>query len=329
MNAPYKEIPTIHAVLNPYEDIQIIRVNKVFLGEGDANQMAKVADSVNYKQDEITVTMNHSSNTKAVIFHDSVVTAQSGAFSTTQRVYVSSEKLEKGGTYTLTVKNTHTGNVFTSIASPIADVDSVGLPFSAPYFPYAQNTPVDAYINYAPTSSAGTKTNSIYFPPVTNAKIYMLIIRNHFYNEGVTRTYDYVDYVVNDPKETRDIAGVKNISVRFSTKDFMATVGINLSRKNLQDVPGRKMWLVEYIVYAATQEYVDFMEFSKPSLSLNQNKPLYSNFKDNAALGIFTFRSKLLVKKEIAAEFINYYSSNVNTCKYKFYDSFDKIIGCK
>ena len=57
INAPYKEIPSIYAVLNPQENIQIIRINKVFLGEGDANVMAKVADSVNYNAGDLLVTL--------------------------------------------------------------------------------------------------------------------------------------------------------------------------------------------------------------------------------------------------------------------------------
>lgn len=334
LNAPYKEIPTVYAVLNPYEKIQMIRINKTFLGEGDANKMARVSDSVNYAQDEITVTLNHSSSSKTIIFRDSMVTTEPGAFNTNQRIYVSSEQLETQGTYTLTVKNTHTGNVFTATASPIADVDSLGLPFEPPYFPYDPHTDPNSnlYINYAPVTAAATKTNSVYFKPVPKAEVYMLVIRNHFYNDlGATRSYDFVDYVVNDPQEvwTPSSGGPTYIRTRFSSKDYMSTIGVNLSKKNLGAVPGRKLWLMEFIVYASTQEYVDFVEFSKPSLSLNQNKPLYSNFKDKAAFGIFTFRSKLIVQKEPSVEFINYYSSNSNTCKYNFYNANNMLSTCK
>jgi hypothetical protein len=55
VNAPYKEIPSIYAILNPTETEQMIRINKVFLGEGDANKMAKVSDSVNYAENELEV----------------------------------------------------------------------------------------------------------------------------------------------------------------------------------------------------------------------------------------------------------------------------------
>ena len=49
INAPYKEVPSVYAVLNPQDPIQMIRINKVFLGEGNANEMAQISDSINYR----------------------------------------------------------------------------------------------------------------------------------------------------------------------------------------------------------------------------------------------------------------------------------------
>src|ERR1700761_3566888 len=99
LNAPYKEYPSIYAVLNAYETVQMIRINKVFLGVGDANQMAKVADSVNYQPGELTVTLTRTLNDytvaagysrdasghftiseNTVTFRDSVVQTVPGAF---------------------------------------------------------------------------------------------------------------------------------------------------------------------------------------------------------------------------------------------------------
>src|SRR6202007_299833 len=104
INAPYKEVPTIYAVLNPQETIQMVRVNKVFLGEGNVADMAKVSDSVNYQPDEISVTLQRfvngvqtvatpTGNKMVITFRDSVIQSNPGAFSTTQRVYVTSDRL--------------------------------------------------------------------------------------------------------------------------------------------------------------------------------------------------------------------------------------------
>ena len=84
VNAPYTEIPTIYAVLNPQEAIQMIRVNKVFLGEGNANEMAQVADSINYQAGDLAVTLERfvngnqvaatpTSNKLTITFHDSII----------------------------------------------------------------------------------------------------------------------------------------------------------------------------------------------------------------------------------------------------------------
>jgi hypothetical protein len=171
LNAPYKEIPSIYAVLNPSEKTQIIRINKVFLGEGDANQMAQVADSVNYAPGEITVTLNRfvdgkqvnvSPGKRTITFTEAEVKTAPGAFNTNQRVYVCNDDLHEElpiidpitklntntkwkvhGNFVLTVKNNKTGNVFTAKATAIDSVkgdqrlspDQALSPFSPPYYP--------------------------------------------------------------------------------------------------------------------------------------------------------------------------------------------------
>src|SRR3954465_14792370 len=57
LNAPYEEIPSVYAVLNPDDTLHMLRINKSFLGESDANIMAKVADSINYDPGEIEVSL--------------------------------------------------------------------------------------------------------------------------------------------------------------------------------------------------------------------------------------------------------------------------------
>ena len=46
--ADYKEIMVVYGLLNQYDSVQLIKVNKAFLGEGNALIMAQQRDSVNY-----------------------------------------------------------------------------------------------------------------------------------------------------------------------------------------------------------------------------------------------------------------------------------------
>jgi hypothetical protein len=342
LNAPYKEVPSVYALLNPYEKQQMIRINKVFLGVGDANQMAKVSDSVNYQPGELTVTLeryvngqrvtaNAKKDTIAIVFTESVVTTVDGPFTTTQRVYITSDSLFHDGEYLLRIRNNHTGNEFTSRASPILQVASnqgygVLVP---PYRPYPSGYNGTEFIDYsAPTATVSVKP--LYFKPVDRGKIYQVVIRTHYYNDlGSTTTFDNVDFIFDDPKSTKIFSGVTYINVTFKSGDYYANMGLGLSRKIPDGALGRKVFMIEYIIHASTQEYVDWIEFAKPSLSLNQNKPLYSNFTDHAALGIFTFRSSVYIQKEPSTVFVNSFSRNASTCQYKFYDSNNNILGCK
>jgi hypothetical protein len=174
----------------------------------------------------------------------------------------------------------------------------------------------------------------ILFRPVGGATaMYQLIIRTHYYNDlgGGSRTTDYVDYDFGSkyPKDAVTLGGDKYIRTSFRSNDYFSAVGVGLSRKNLtNNVVGRKVWLIEYIIHSATQDYLDYLEYAKPSLSLNQTKPLYSNFENQSAIGIFTFRATRSVKKEPATTFVNEFSRNSNTCSYRFFDSNDQILGC-
>jgi len=47
--APYKETTVVYGLLDPDTSVQYIKINKAFLGEGDALVMAQQMDSTNYK----------------------------------------------------------------------------------------------------------------------------------------------------------------------------------------------------------------------------------------------------------------------------------------
>jgi hypothetical protein len=329
LNAPYKEIPSIYAVLNPYESLQMIRVNKVFLGEGNAYDMAKVSDSVNYQPGELTVSLKHSTGS-TLLFRDSVIQTAEGAFNTSQRVYVSGEKIATSGSYTLTVKNNTTGKFFTASCQAIDRVpQNQGYkPLQPPYYKYPAGTAATDYVDYK------TADGSIRFALLpSEVQIYQLVIRNHYYNDyGSYKVNEYVDYSFGNryPKDAVDFSFGKWIVTTFKRNDYFSAVGVGMSKKS-QDpaIKGRKMWMIEYLIYASTQEYLDYLEYAKPPLGFNQNKPLYSNFANGDALGLFTMRTTCSVQKEMASVMISEFATNPNTCNYRFYDFNDNLQGCK
>jgi hypothetical protein len=351
LNAPYKEIPTIYAVLSPNEKVHRIRINKVFLGEGNANVMAKVADSVNYGPGEITVTMDRydyyqyfskdRKPTKSYAFTEQEVKTTEGAFSNFQRIYVNSDSaMDQSGVYKLNVKNNHTGAVFTATAIAFkneARISGTGywapsLLF-APYYPFPPGTNPDWYIDYSSGSIPAQKKIN-YFPIDTTVKICQQVIRLHFYDSlyNYQKEYHYVDYAsLNQyPKDASTVGGQKMLSRVFTYNDFFSNLGTALGKMNLSaNVYGRKCDRIEYIVYFSTQQFLDYLQFSAPSQNISQQKPLYSNFENSAALGIFTFRSSFSVSKSISSSFIDHTANDPATCKYQFFSSQLKKTGCQ
>lgn len=300
LNAPYKEYPSIYAVLCPQDKKQMIRVNKVFLGEGDANAMAKVSDSINYNAGELTITLNRFSNgnqvaaspdSSTILFREEIIQTLNGAFSTTQRVYTTDKKLYTNGVYFLTVKNNHTGSVFTATSTAIDSVKPNYKPFLPAYYPAPPPlTPTDESYNFINYSTAAITTVAINFPP-NEAAIYQLKLRMHYFDSTEVRDKEYyfVDYDFNIQKLQDKNITTGLLQVTFKSQNLFDVVGNALSKLYLNDVSGRKMYKIQYFIFSTTNDYYDYLQYTTPSFNISQNKPLYSNFDDKAALGIFTF----------------------------------------
>lgn len=66
VGAPWKEIPVTYAILDGASDVQYIRVEKAFLGEESAFKLAKIADSLYYPADAITVFLDRMNGSTVV-----------------------------------------------------------------------------------------------------------------------------------------------------------------------------------------------------------------------------------------------------------------------
>ena len=55
VSADWKEVAVVYGLLDQSNDQQYIKINKAYLGIGDALQMASVADSINYNPADLEV----------------------------------------------------------------------------------------------------------------------------------------------------------------------------------------------------------------------------------------------------------------------------------
>ena len=59
INAPYKNVTVVYGLLNQLEPVQYIKINKAYLGAGDALIYAQIADSNEWAESDITVARVH------------------------------------------------------------------------------------------------------------------------------------------------------------------------------------------------------------------------------------------------------------------------------
>ncbi len=189
LNAPYKETMVIYGLLNSADDsAQYIRISKGFLGEGNALIMAQQADSINYADildvqiaEEINGIVQNSYQLERV---DSIP-KDAGLFAYPYQVYyrLNNRALNSSSLYRLTVRNTQTGNVASSVTRIVKDLN--------PLLDIVNPSPVPN------TDFSAKNMFSVRFNSPENGRLFDLVIRFHYTeisNSDSSKTYHYVDW---------------------------------------------------------------------------------------------------------------------------------------
>lgn len=355
VNAPYKDVPNVYAVLCAQENKQYIRINKTFLGEGDANQMAQVTDSVNYQPNELTVTLkrfvngaqvNASAQSLVVTFGEEVIQTNPGAFSRWQRIYTTTEKLFTSGDYELIVKNNKSGAEFKA-KSPAMDSIRVTKSWTTAQVPPLLNSyKVYPYPNaisndsskYLVDLSTINQKYSLYVPinePGLKGYIYQATIRANYYDSialansaGHVKRENFVDYFFSPKLNPKDkvytpIYG-DHLPFELTGGDLAGAFGFEFSKKGSpaaagEGFIGRFVYKLTFIINSSTQDYYNYLNFSSPSLNVAQEKPLYTNFENKAAYGIFTFKSRCMLARRVSGPYSKFFGNDSRTCNYNFF----------
>ncbi|MBS1638152.1 MAG: hypothetical protein JST26_19725 [Bacteroidetes bacterium] len=330
--APYKESVSVYGFLNANDTIQQIRINKVFLGEGDATVMAQNSDSINFPAGALTVTLERYKNGQklaasattsatSIVLTETVVATAPGPFSTTQRLYITKEKLFNSGDYKMTIKINSSGKEFTSTATILDSVKATSTkPLTlSPVHPFpVGTTPQSAYIDYSNT----TVKQKIKFYSIPNARLYNVVMRFHYRDTLLDGSVNskYADYTFPTVKSD-GLAGNENLEVDFDASDFYANLAnmINAAPP-VNNLRNRAADYLEYIVYAGSQDLSDFLQVNAPSTTIAQDKPYYTNIS-NGGVGIFATRSRFSIGKDLANIFIDQLALNHYTCPLKFCNS--------
>src|SRR5574344_445415 len=276
-NDDWKETTIGYGILDQDDDTTFVRVEKCFLGQGNALQFAKEKDSIYYKEGDIDVKMNAywDWDTNNVVgtfqFKYKTVNKSEGSFYSGEcPIYycVTKKQLNPSMVYRIVVTNNKTGNVVTAKTQPLGK--------------YSITT------NYLTFNEKGKRLKVSWTNIDENekgliGKQYQVSVRFRFNVDG--------------KKDSVDIPLSKKVNTYSSASSMLSTISLTdvLSgiKQQLKDKTSHTLTMVsEYpfalCVSACNQDMYDYISINNTENSYISYKPTFSNVING--IGLFASR---------------------------------------
>lgn len=281
IDAKWKDIPVVYGLLDKSETTHYIRVNRAFLGKGNALEMTKIYDSTHYNTKNLDVRIEEYNGSSLLNSYQLVtvpVSKDLGEFydpkNPIDTVFKTDAVLNEELTYILKVTNLKSGKVISSQTKLVSQV-TIKNPKS-----------VDKIFKFAKVTQAAI------WSAAKNARSSQLIIRFHYdeINNNTQETVSkYVDWTFGK-QEFVDMSGTgKDLSQVIEGLKFYSMLANSIVVN--PDVI-RKAGKVDFMIVAAADAFNTYLDINSPSNSLVQERPNYTNITPSGeAVGIFSSRS--------------------------------------
>lgn len=295
--APYQEYTIVYGLLDQSETIHYIKVNKSFLGEGNAYDYAAIRDSSEYeKVDGIVERWENGSLIETYYLNDTTISIKdSGLFYYPDQTvyYFIKSGLNENSEYRLNL-NINEGKKLVSGATNLVKNMSVNAIVSNPVFKInlsgAQiNTYQDYTIDFS-TSANGRKFDT------------WLQFRYDEYTAADT-VQKAVKWKVSSYRSL-STNGNESVDAIISGEGFFVQLQsqINIDASVLKRVPRA----IDLLIVGANEDLATYMDVNAPSTGLIQEKPSFTNLTDDgtttSSLGVFASRYTKIIFNKILHE---------------------------
>jgi hypothetical protein len=295
LNQEFKETPVIYGLLNQSEDLQFIKINRGFIGPGNAFEIAQIPDSSYFKN--VSAKVEEVINNQVVYtweLRDTILTTKSTNglfFSPNYKAYyfsTSSHPLVEGSNYRLTV-----------------NIDEGKLEVTAE---------TQLVRNFAPTTAAnsGTSLNS------TNSNLRFAKSNGEYISTSITCdagtaafgnvSLDLQVYEYRGNNDSTLIHIPWNVAETTAKSAFISAVAqgqsfferIKDGLTNDNTITKRNFFGFEVTFTGGSQELYNYILVNKPSTSLTQSKPSFTNLsvtEGYSVVGIFSARKTTKIFK--------------------------------
>jgi len=283
INATPQDITVVYGLLNQSDSTQYIKITKAFLGESSAYEMAQDPSLSSYGNDlTVTLTEMYDGNTmRTITLQKSVVANKdSGMFYyPNQEIYLFKPVplLNAKYTYKLTVKN-NTSNKLTTATTGMVNDFTVQKPA------YNPGNPQIGFVG----SNGDYSTNDAEWRSSLNGRIYEPLFRFHYREVNKasldTSSDKYVDWVLSSVT-SETTAGGEDLTISYDGKSFYKLIQAKIPiNTNVDRIIGK----VDFIISAGGDDLSIYIGLNKPTGSIVQERPSYTNVTNG--VGIFSCR---------------------------------------
>ncbi len=284
----YKETLVVYGLLDQAQDTQYVKINKAFLGAGDAYTYAQIKDSTQFVN-ALSVVINRIKNGVTIgtatllptpnkpkdpgIFYS--LDQTNAIYSFVNKVGAGVNFLNTDSEYELVVTNSETGTVVTSKTSLISDISG-----------FINPTPVGTTFSFVIAGPYPNYPFNVIWNSAKNARLYQVILRLHYKDSIAGTSIDKIlDYTLPVMK-TENLTGGKEMDVYMKGRDFFKYIGNNLS--DYSGLIKRTAGNVDLLLVAGSDELSSFIDVNTPSTGIIQERPEFTNITNG--LGLFSAR---------------------------------------
>lgn len=299
----YKEVAIVYGLLDQSDSVHYLRINKAFLGEGNALVYAQVADSSSFGADiNVILTETTPSGNKQEISFDTITlySKEPGDFySPGQLFYSSDAKLNENNTYELKVSSKKTSYEVSSQTNLIHNF-SITKPASG-----AKTLSFKRSI---------TTAQKFAWRNAENGKRYQFSFVFNYKELGLSgdTTYRTLEWIFPD-KTTENTDGTGESDIAYLNEDFykLCENKIPYSTSATEEaVIKRFASICDLKVTAIGDEFNTYLEANGPTTGVLMEKPNYSNITNG--LGLLSCRYQIHRLITLSAETILDLSTTTN-----------------
>ena len=277
VNAQWEDVTIVYGLIDPNIEDQLIKINKAFLGQGDALQMASIADSSNYNPSDLHVKIhrirqqafNQYDTLSSVTLNDTILDKDDGLFSTDNNIIYTFKKpssfYNTNSLYALEIINLISGHKVTSQTEIINTFSFESLNPSFEWGLYNGDLP----------DSLKFRTKNIEWQPSSNGVIYQLdIVINYIENNDTINlpwSQPLVEYTSG------------NMSLKIKGDQFFQFLTTNLTNNT-----PKQFLNLDLVMTVGSDDLKTYINVNKPFSGIVQERPVFSNI--NNGVGLFSSR---------------------------------------